>query len=394
MIPALLFPFSGWPRAWVALATLRRPFDSGMRFALCWLVPVIVVFSFISGKQLYYPLPEFAGAALLIAGAIAALRDQRPALANNPWLGTWPLGVGGILFGIFLFVLPVLVSHNDLHGEWFDSTQRYSRFFSVVFVLLGILLLLRGRGEMRRLAFAGLVGTLALNTLFTLTMWQNFDLRPSALMLGSADAEQRPIGLLGNYEGQFHFAGRLTHPIERLYEGKSLQTFAQEHPDGRDRGASGKADQRRAALCLAGAAVPLGLGGDLAGQIAGRPARRPCAGRAGASDAGLSGRRVARAAPCNERGTDRQSACAVRRSAGWRVAAFLAGQCPADGGRCRRIDSPNSARPWPSTPAIPPRGSCWARHASPSMTKPAPPRRGGRASASPRRAATSRPRRK
>lgn len=232
MIPALLFPFSGWPRAWVALATLRRPLDSGMRFALCWLVPVIVVFSFISGKQLYYPLPEFAGAALLIAGAIAALRDQRPALANNPWLGTWPLGVGGILFGIFLFVLPVLVSHNDLHGEWFDSTQRYSRFFSVVFVLLGILLLLRGRGEMRRLAFAGLVGTLALNTLFTLTMWQNFDLRPSALMLGAADAEQRPIGLLGNYEGQFHFAGRLTHSIERLYEGKSLQTFAQEHPNG------------------------------------------------------------------------------------------------------------------------------------------------------------------
>jgi hypothetical protein len=192
----------------------------------------MLVFSFISGKQMYYPLPEFAGGALLIAGAVAALRDQRPALANNPWLGTWPLGVGGILFGVFLFVLPVLVSHNDLHGEWFDSTQRYSRFFSVVFVLLGALLLLRGRGEMRRLAFAGLVGTLALNTLFTLTMWQNFDLQPSAQMLGAADADHRAIGILGNYEGQFHFAGRLTGSLERLYEGPSLQTFAHEHPDG------------------------------------------------------------------------------------------------------------------------------------------------------------------
>jgi len=232
VIPALLFPFSGWPRAWAALITLRRPLDAGLRFALCWLVPVMVVFSFISGKQLYYPLPEYAGAALLIAGAIAVLRDQRPALANNPWLGTWPLGVGGILFGAFLFVLPVLVSHNELHGEWFDTTQRYSRFFSVVFVLLGALLLLRGRGEMRRLAFAGLVGTLALNTLFTLTMWQNFDLRPSAQMLGAADADHRAIGILGNYEGQFHFAGRLTHAIDRLYEGDSLQQFAQAHPDG------------------------------------------------------------------------------------------------------------------------------------------------------------------
>ena len=232
MIPALLFPFSGWPRAWIAIATLRRPLDNGLRFALCWLVPVLLVFSCISGKQLYYPLPEFAGAALLIAGAVAVLRDQRPALANNPWLGTWPLGVGGIVFGVFLFVLPVLVAHNDLHGEWFDTTQKYSRYFSVVFVLLGLLLLLRGRGELRRLAFAGLVGTLALNGLFTLTMWQNFDLLPSSQLLGTIDADNRAIGILGNYEGQFHFAGRMTHAIDRLYEGKSLQTFAQAHPDG------------------------------------------------------------------------------------------------------------------------------------------------------------------
>ncbi|WP_201312518.1 glycosyltransferase family 39 protein [Dyella sp. EPa41] len=232
MIPALLFPFSGWPRAWAALVTLRRPLDSGIRFALCWLLPVMVCFSFISGKQLYYPLPEFAGGALLIAGAVAVLRDQRPQLANSAWLGTWPLGVGGILFGVFLFVLPVLVAHNHLHGEWFDSTQRYSRFFSIVFVLLGLLLLVRGRGEVRRLAFAGLAGTLALNALFTLTMWQNFDLRPSAHLLGAADGEGRAIGYLGNYEGQFHFEGRITRPIERLSEGDALQKFAQEHPDG------------------------------------------------------------------------------------------------------------------------------------------------------------------
>jgi 4-amino-4-deoxy-L-arabinose transferase-like glycosyltransferase len=231
-IPGLLFPFSGWPRAWAALITLRRPLDMGLRFALCWLLPVMLAFSFISGKQLYYPLPEYAGAALLIAGAIAVLRDQRPALATNAWLGTWPLGVAGILFGAFLFALPMLVAHNDLHGEWFDSTQRYSRFFSVVFVLLGALLLLRGRGEVRRLAFAGLVGTLALNTLFTLTLWQNFDLRPSAHLLGAADAEHRAIGQLGTYEGQFHFEGRLTHPIERVYEGESLQAFALQHPNG------------------------------------------------------------------------------------------------------------------------------------------------------------------
>jgi hypothetical protein len=94
------------------------------------------------------------------------------------------------------------------------------------------LLLLRGRGEMRRLAFAGLIGALALNTLFTLTMWSKYDLDPSAHLLGAADAQHRAIGYLGDYEGQFHFAGRLHQPIAELQEGASLQAFARAHPNG------------------------------------------------------------------------------------------------------------------------------------------------------------------
>jgi 4-amino-4-deoxy-L-arabinose transferase-like glycosyltransferase len=231
-LPVLMFPLSAWPRASAALVMLRRPLEPGLRFALCWLVPTFVTFSLISGKQLYYPLPELAGGALLLAGAIALLRERHPKLANHGWLGTWPLGVGGILFGVFLFLLPVLVAHNKLHGEWVDAAADHSRFFSIVFVLLGALLLLRGRGEMRRLAFAGLIGTLALNTLFTLTLWHKYDLNPSAHLLGAADAEDRAIGYMGNYEGQFHFEGRLRHPIEELKGDASLQHFAQAHPNG------------------------------------------------------------------------------------------------------------------------------------------------------------------
>jgi hypothetical protein len=85
---------------------------------------------------------------------------------------------------------------------------------------------------MRRLAFAGLLGALALNTLFTLTLWSKYDLDPSAHLLGAADAQHRAIGYLGEYEGQFHFAGRLQRPIEQLQEGESLQAFARAHPDG------------------------------------------------------------------------------------------------------------------------------------------------------------------
>ena len=231
-LPLLLFPFSGWPRVWVAVAGLRRPLEPGLRFALCWLVPGFIVFSLISGKQLYYPLPEFGGIALLMAGAIAVLRERQPALAGNSWFGTWPLGVGGIVFAILLFALPLLVDANYLHGEWPVAAAPYSRYFSVVFLLIGGLLLLRGRGELRRLAVAGLVGVLALNTLFTLTLWTRWDLRPTAHLLGATERTNHPIAYLGNYEGQFHFEGRLTRPIAELFGDKAVQDFARTHPDG------------------------------------------------------------------------------------------------------------------------------------------------------------------
>ncbi len=108
----------------------------------------------------------------------------------------------------------------------------YSRYFSVVFLLLGALLLLRGRGELRRLAVAGLIGALALNTLFTLTLWPRYDLRPTAHLLAAAEQANRPIAYLGNYEGQFHFEGRLQQPIKELFGDQALQAFAHDHPDG------------------------------------------------------------------------------------------------------------------------------------------------------------------
>jgi len=236
-LPVMLFPFSGWPRMWVAVASLRRPLETGLRFALCWLVPTFVVLSLISGKQVYYPLPELGGMALLMAGAIAVLRERQPSLAANGWLGTWPLAVGSIGFALALFLLPVLVANHQLHGEWVETAAPYSRYFSVVFLLTGALVMLRGRGELRRLAIAGLIGVLALNTLFTLTLWTRFDLRPISDMLGQAEQSGRSIAFLGNYEGQFHFEGRLTHPIQELFGNevqltKAIQDFSQAHPDG------------------------------------------------------------------------------------------------------------------------------------------------------------------
>ncbi|GLQ48377.1 hypothetical protein GCM10007862_34280 [Dyella lipolytica] len=231
-LPMLLFPFSAWPRVWVALGTLRKPLDNGLRFALCWLLPSLVLFSLISGKQWYYLLPEFGGWTLLLAGAIAVLRERRVALAENYWLGSWPLGIGGIVLAGALFALPYLAAGHQLHDEWINGAAPYSRTFSVVFLLLGCLLLLRGRGEMRRIAVAGLAGALALNTLFTLTLWHKYDLSPTTALVSAAEADHHAIAFEGSYDGQFHFAGQLTTSITELHDGQALQDFAKSHPDG------------------------------------------------------------------------------------------------------------------------------------------------------------------
>lgn len=231
-LPMLLFPFSAWPRAWVSLATLRKPLESGLRFALCWLAPSFLLFSVISGKQWYYLLPQLGGWALLLAGAIAVMRERHATLAENNWLGSWPLGAGALCFAGALFALPYLVQIHTLQSEWIVGAAPYSRTFSVVFLLLGGLLLWRGRGEMRRVAFAGLLGAFALNTLFTLTLWHKYDLSPATTLVSAAQAAHHAVAIEGNYEGQFHFAGRLTQPITELRTPHMLQEFAQQHPDG------------------------------------------------------------------------------------------------------------------------------------------------------------------
>jgi 4-amino-4-deoxy-L-arabinose transferase-like glycosyltransferase len=234
------------------VALVRQPLESGLQFLVAWLLPALLTFSLIGGKQLYYLLPELAGVTMLVAAAVADLRERHKGLASSYALGTWPLSLGAFVLAIVLFVMPAVVPTRFPDNIWLMGMAPFSRFFGVIFVVLGALLLLRGRGEMRRLAFAGLIGTVSLNALFTLGLWYRYDLAPASAFLAQADAAGHPIGNLGTeYNGQYHFAGRLMHPIARLnelpgaaaqnddddddaavHDGDSLDDFARHHPDG------------------------------------------------------------------------------------------------------------------------------------------------------------------
>jgi hypothetical protein len=73
---------------------------------------------------------------------------------------------------------------------------------------------------------------LALNTLFTLTLWHKYDLNPTSALISATQIDHHAVAIEGNYEGQYHFAGRLSQPITELWNGQAMQDFAKDHPDG------------------------------------------------------------------------------------------------------------------------------------------------------------------
>jgi 4-amino-4-deoxy-L-arabinose transferase-like glycosyltransferase len=232
LLPILVFPFALWPRLWVAVCALRRPFEPGLRFVFAWLGPVLLAFSLVSGKQPYYLLPEYAGFALLIAAALAHLQQRHAALANSPWLGPWPLALLSLALAMALIMLPQLVKGGLVREPQFIALASISVRFGVIYVLLGLLLLVRGSGELPRIAFAGLFGAVAANGLFSMTLWPAFNLKPASELLTRAEARGQPIANLESYDGQFHFLGRLTRRIEPLHNGRELQDWAKAHPTG------------------------------------------------------------------------------------------------------------------------------------------------------------------
>ncbi|TAN05835.1 MAG: glycosyl transferase, partial [Rhodanobacteraceae bacterium] len=226
----LLFPFVLWPRMWAGIVSLRRPLQPGLRMLLAWLVPAFVIFSAFSGKQSYYLVPELPAAAVVMAAAIALLRARSDGTARNQWLGAWPLALGSFALAALLFALPLLANAGKLHSHWLRDCAPVSAPFGVLYLLLGAFVLLPGRGELRRIATAGLIGTAGAYALFALAFYPAFDMRPAAQLLAHAEAQGHAVGNLGLYSGQFEFEGRMTRPVTRLFEGQSLQDFATRHP--------------------------------------------------------------------------------------------------------------------------------------------------------------------
>jgi hypothetical protein len=58
-----------------------------------------------------------------------------------------------------------------------------------------------------------------------------YNLRPAALMIKSYNEQQIPTAFVGDYQGQFHFLGRLTQPLQVITL-NDTSAWAEQHPNG------------------------------------------------------------------------------------------------------------------------------------------------------------------
>lgn len=221
-LPLFFFPWLAWPGLLRRLpSTLRAGMDdSGMRFILVWLGGGLLIFSAISGKQPHYILPEAPALALLIAHA----------LSRSDAIGR-PLLPAGLLMGLgcALAWLSLNPSGNPLN--W---TSSLSPWAGAGFVVAGLALLPKRSPESTSHWMAVIMpaGVIWLLWVIFRPLAPAFDMLPLAQHLSRLEARGYAIAHDGKYHGQYHFPGRLAHPVQELFSANEFRDWIAAHPNG------------------------------------------------------------------------------------------------------------------------------------------------------------------
>lgn len=226
LLLAILFPWTLWPSAWRALRRLLDGGDWGVRLLLCWIIPVFVAFSLISGKQAHYLLPLVPGFALLLARAL------EPALGQPPpsWRARLPVAALPLALALAVLALPWISLSATLPG-WVELIPTWVAAAAFAIALLLLWPYRRAVNTIFALASATvlLVMTTAVGILRPAQTW--YDLAPAAALIAQAQAAGHPVAHQGKHHNRFRFAGRLTQPVLEL-DAAALADWSCQHPDG------------------------------------------------------------------------------------------------------------------------------------------------------------------
>lgn len=225
-LPILLvmwLPWLLWHRIWRALpAAGSQTIDPGVRFLLAVLVPGLVIFSLISGKQPHYLLPFLPLIALLLAYGLGRQ-------SAGPGIRVRIVGLFLLLSALVLLLLPFLTTKLPADLNWLaDIEPVWALLLALGGVVLCLLRLSTPESAVRTIALGSAFWSLCLAAGIIPAMANNYDLKGFSRKLAAA-VDHQPWAFEGTYRGQFQFLGRLqTIPVE--LEKKEVDAWLYQHP--------------------------------------------------------------------------------------------------------------------------------------------------------------------
>jgi len=224
LLPILLAPWLIWPPLWRAMAELRPIEDAPLRFLLAWVLPTLLAFSLISGKQLQYVLPIFPGFALLAARSLIA--SKQGARRIDQLLPALLL----IAIGCALLVLPNLSIANL--PDW---VRTIPPFWGIASIIAATALLMQrwqyARDAVVPLAVAGTALGIFMMAGILPAARAEYDTQPAAQFIAALQEQGAPVAHTRSYDNQFQFSGRLKQPLDVIRE-DGLETWGAAHPNG------------------------------------------------------------------------------------------------------------------------------------------------------------------
>jgi 4-amino-4-deoxy-L-arabinose transferase-like glycosyltransferase len=221
LLPVMFFPWFVWPGLWRSLLQFgREGLDQGGRFCLAWILPVFLAFSFISGKQVHYLIPIFPAFALLAARAMGNVARVR-----GLWLPALSvLAIGGALLALSFGLIKSPMEGLSGLPQWWPG---------LLLVLVAIGAYLLGRQFAKPFLVMALLGAVAsalLQIALARPLYPAYDVHPIALAIHQAQESGRVVAHAGEYDDQYHFAGRLQAPLVLLEGDEALKVWLGDHP--------------------------------------------------------------------------------------------------------------------------------------------------------------------
>lgn len=215
LVPVMLFPWAWSLPLWRALRGSWRS-EPAVRMCAIWAVSELILFSFISGKQVHYLLPAFPAMALLFA--YASTKAARGSFAWLPVLAIAALAIavaGGVIASKDM---------ADLTPAW--PLYAFGLLCAALAVQMLRLPLIAGH------VLAGFGLTLGLHGVIATTgLYAAYDGREIAGLV----AQEAGNGLATTqapYHAEFNFAARLTEPVATPNGAVAWAKWLEDHPKG------------------------------------------------------------------------------------------------------------------------------------------------------------------